>query len=95
MDKKGQTTGPIMTGIIIVIMLVALGFISTAFAKAQATLRDTMTAGTVEFDIANKSLEGQKQIGDNMSTLYIIGVIVMIIGMIFTGVLGYFMRVRA
>lgn len=95
MDKKGESAVKVVLGgITIIIALIVLGLISTSFAKSQANLMSDMNISSTEYEIANKTLQGQKQVSDNMSTLYLIGIICIILGLVFSAIIGLLIKYR-
>jgi len=78
--KKGNI---VLSSIYVIILLFVLFLVGTMLAKTQGSIRDTLTVGTSEYNVANKSLVGMATaLGDNASSIYLVAVVVLIIGLI-------------
>ena len=93
MNNKGQGNAVTNT-IITIVLLFVLFLIGTMLAKTQGSIRDTLTAGTAEYDVANESLVGMADaLGDNASSVYLIAIVVLIIILVM-GIVFVVSRIR-
>ena len=94
MDKRGQGGNAVTATIITIVLLFVLFLIGTMLAKTQGSIRDTLTEGTSEYDVANKSLVGMADaLGDNASSVYLIAIVVLIIILVM-GIVFVVSRIR-
>ena len=82
MNKKGLDSGAVLQTISVIILIVVLGFVAISLAKGVVSIRDTFTVGSTEFNLANDTLTGIAEVGNNMQTLIIIAVVVLIVALV-------------
>lgn len=82
MGRKGLDSGAVLQTISVIILIVVLGFVAISLAKGVVSIRDTFTEGTTEYNLANDTLTGIGEIGNNMQTLIIIAVVVLIVALV-------------